>query len=261
MIHVICFYWQGDRWQQKDYQEPDGYENDQQAFMNRAGIVADDLPSQYVNNLYHGVKRFANQPFKFICFTNELMNTDPEIEVRSFNPPTRVGVLPRMWMYSKEAGLFGHQVLCLDLDIVIVGSLAPLMDYKGLFCARSKFRRGEEFKLDGDIMSFRAGSESEALLWTPFIEDVALAEKETGGRERYWYRMMVQDIADRWEKIAPGKVLSYKWHVQKFRKREEPTRSKRTPRQLPLKNASIVSFHGKPRPHEAKDNWIKDYWK
>jgi len=243
---VVCFYWQGDRWQQKGFAEEEDHLNKQQSHLHQMGQISNDLPAKYINNLYRGVKRFADRDFKFICFTNELMDVDPDIELRSFQMVTSEGVLPRLHMFSQEAGLFGHQVLCLDIDILIVGSLSRLMDYEGLFCTRSKFKPGETYKLDGDIMSFKAGLVTERLFWTPFVKDIDAAVKLTQGRERYWMRHVANDFADRWDKIAPGDVLSYKWHA--CRKPNPP------------KGASIISCHGIPRPHQIKDKWVKEYW-
>lgn len=246
-MYVICFYWQGDRWQEEGYKPPEGHINLQQVHMNRTGVIDSNLPARYVNNLYWGVKRFASKDFKFICFTNEAMDVDPNIELRSFPLITKSGVLPRLYMFSQDAGLFGDQVLCLDLDVVIVGSLKKLMDYNGLFCARSKFRPGEGHKLDGDVMGFRAGNVTEGIFWQPFVSDVKRAVHETKGRERYWMRDTIGEMADRWEHHAPGNVISYKWHVRQDRKVPE--------------GASVISCHGIPRPHEIKDKWIKEYWK
>jgi len=219
-MYVICFYWQGDRWQQDGfaYDNPN-YVNRQQPFLNKVGAVPDDLPAKYVNNLYKGVKRFATREFKFVCFSNQKLNVLSEVEIRPFKKVTQMGVLPRLYMFSEAAGLFGHQVLCLDIDILIVGSLRAIMNYKGLFCARSKFKFGEGHKLDGDIMSFQAGKETEKMFWNPYIQNVKAVEKMTEGRERYWYRHIANDTADRWEQIVPGQVVSYKRHVRKQRKR------------------------------------------
>ena len=165
---------------------------------------------------------------------------------------TKHGVLPRLYMFSQEAGLFGHQVLCLDIDVVITGSLKNIMSYKGLFCARSKFKQGLEYKLDGDIMSFRAGKETERIFWEPFIKNVDAAVKLTQGRERYWYRHVADDIADRWDRLFPGQIVSWK-------------RSVRSGKLRPVMR--IVSCHGSPRPHEIVDRsglryrWIKPFWK
>lgn len=244
-MQVICFYWEGDRWQSK----LNGAVLDPQykRMLDRAGVVSKELASAYVNNLFEGVSLFMDREFDFICFTNESLKLDPSIQVREFPFLTKRGVLPRLYMFSKESGLWGHQVLCLDIDVVVVGDMNRLTNYNGLFCARSKFKYGEEHKLDGDIMSFKAGPEATQLFWEPFITDIDRAVAVTQGRERYWMRMCANDIADRWDQIAPGAVVSYKRHM-------------RGVRHIPPK-VSIVSFHGYPRPHQATDSWVQKYWK
>jgi hypothetical protein len=246
-IYVICFYWEGDRWRTtNDFTQPTDLSY--QKYLRRAGETDKTLVAQYVNNLYKGVERFATQDFDFVCFTNENLKVDRNVEIRRFPLHTGIGVLPRVYMFSQEANLLNRQVLCLDLDVLIVGSLHPLMDYEGMFCARSKFQPGQEHKLDGDVMSFRAGQETEERFWKPFIKDVSAAEKLTQGRERYWMRHVAEDVADRWDKVAPGAVLSYKQHVKRLRLKQPPERT------------SIISFHGHPRIHQAQDQWIKQYW-
>lgn len=245
-MYVICFYWEGDRWQSRldleKVSDPSYAGN-----LRRVGEISLDLASKYVNNLYEGVKRFATRSFEFICFTNEALDVKEGVELRGFPLHTQAGVLPRVYMFSEEAGLGNRQVLCLDLDVVIVGDMTALMNYEGRFCARSKFKPGEEWKLDGDIMSFRAGKETSDLFWKPFVEDVDAAVKMTQGRERYWVRHVANDFADRWDIEAPGTVFSYKRHISKMNK-------------LPEK-AAIVSCHGYPRPHQVPRGWIKEFWK
>ena len=246
-IQVICFYWEGDRWQ-SDVDHHASFDPVYARHLKRAGNSDRALVSRYVNNLFAGVARFADLPFDFICFTNEDLDLGPGIEQRPFPMVTSRGVLPRLYMFSEQSGLFGHQVLCLDLDVVVVGGLGSLMSYSGLFCARSKFKLGEEHKLDGDIMSFRAGPEAEARFWLPFTNDVKGSELLTQGRERYWMRHVAGDIADRWDVQAPGAVLSFKRH--------NVARMNRIP-----ERAAIVSCHGFPRPHQVTANIMKEYWK
>lgn len=250
-MYVVCFYWQGDRWQHKNYVEKDpAYVNQQEHFIEKAGKVDIQLAARYVNNLFKGVQKYADREFKFVCFTNEsLPHLHHKIEVRSFEMVSRMGVLPRLYMFSKEAGLFGYQVLCLDLDVIIVGSLEGLMSYDGPFCTRSKFKRGEEHKLDGDIMSFKAEPATEEIFWKPFIRDVEAAEELTKGRERYWIRHVAGDFAERWDHVAPGSVISWKRHVSHTNRRPIP------------EGTAIVSCHGTPRPHQIKNHWINQYWK
>lgn len=242
-MFVICFYWEGDRWNSnpKDLGDPS-----YRAHMKRAGASDLSLASQYVNNLFEGVKTHTTVPFDFVCFTNEDLTLHKHIDKRPFPLHTDVGVLPRVYMFSPEAGLENRQVLCLDLDVIIVGDMDPIMKYRGRFCARSKFKPGETHKLDGDVMSFRAGQETSMLFFDPFIANVEKAVAMTQGRERYWVRHVADRFAERWENVAPGSVLSYKRHL-------------RGRKSLP-KGAAIVSCHGTPRPHQINEPWIKRYW-
>ena len=243
-MYVVCFYWVGDRW--TNIQGPSElYGN----LINRVGTVDPALASRYINNLHDGVSRFADRPYKFVCFTNETnLMLNNGIEVRNLPFLTKKGVLPRMYMFSKESGLFGHQVLSLDLDIVIVNNLRPLMDYSGMFCTRTKFKPGEGNKLDGDIISFKACEENEERFWNPFKTNIQMVESISNGRERYWIRYVASDIADTWSQVAPNKVQSYKWGFR-FKRLDS------------LKEACIISCHGAPRPHQIKEHWIKEYWK
>ena len=246
-MHVICFYWQGDRWQQDNFKQSSSHVNKQQSHIGRVGKVSDDLPARYINNLYWGVKRNTVLKFDFICFTNENLQLDPAISVRRFKMPTMQGVLPRLYMFSKAAGLFGEQVLCLDIDILITGSMNRLMAYDGLFCARSNF--GKDRKPDGDIMSFTAGKKTEDIFWNPFIKDIEKAEQITDGRERKWIWHVMQkhpEVANLFDDYAPNQIASYKMNIRRIN--------------CVPKNVSIVSCHGSPRPHQLKEPWLKKYW-
>jgi hypothetical protein len=232
MMYVICFYWKGERWQESDY-----------PLRKKAQEVTTELVSKYVNNLYHGVKRFANQPFKFICFSNETMLDIPNnIEIRHFPIYSQKGVLPRLYMFSKEAGLFGHQVLCLDLDLVITGKLDTLMNYRGRFCTRASFQ--DSSKVDGDIMSFQANRMNEIMFWDSFLKDIERVEEYTQGQERKWMQLIAGDWGDRW--ITPGEIVSYRRHARDWEEVPE--------------GVSIVSFHGHPRPHQVSKKWVREYW-
>ena len=239
MINIICFYWQGERWQKKD-KLTGGFKS----HLKKVGKVSNSLASKYVNNLYYGVNKFTTNNFKFICFTNSNLDLDKNIEIRNFPLLTSKGVLPRLYMFSREAGLFGNQIFCLDIDIIITGSLKPFINYSGTFCSRNDFKKNGQ--LDGDIMSFYAGKETENIFWKPFIKNVKEAEQMTSGRESLWIRHVANDLADRWGNIAPGKIASYKRDIKKWGYIPEKT--------------SIISFHGYPRPHQVNEKWINKYW-
>lgn len=249
MMYVICFYWQGDRWQEQDHHDPVGYKNVFDSHLKKTGKIDRQLASKYVNVLYKEVRDFASEEFKFVCFTNEnLTNLDENIEIRPFEMVTRSGHLPRMYMFSREAGLFGHQVLSLDLDIVIVGSLKDIMGYRGLLCVRSN----KYGNLDGDIISFKAGEKTERIFWKPFIEDVNKAKRVSMGRDHYWMRHVIGDtLWDDWKHVAPGQIIDYKRQV----------RGKENQQKI-LKDVSIISCNGAFRPHQINEKWINTnkYW-
>lgn len=244
MIYVICFYWQGDRWQENRKPVEDlNYE----MHLRRVGRVDKQLASKYINNLYLGIRKWCGIPFKFVCFTNESVDVLKDVEIRKFPLVSKKGVMPRLFMFSEESGLFGHQVLCLDIDVIVTGSLKDIAGYEGLYCTRTSFRRGQTHLLDGDIQSFKASPGLEKIFWTPFIKDVSKAEELTQGRERYWVRHVASDIADTWDKVAPGQVVSYKRHIRNTGNIS--------------KNVRIVSCHGHPRPHQINEEWTKIHWK
>jgi len=243
---IICFYWQGDRWRPKNYNDG-GKVNYLAQHAESVGTVSNGLAGKYVNNLFHGCKRFTKTPFDFICFTNETLKLDKNIEIRGFNPPSFHGVLPRLAMFSEASGLFGRQVLCLDVDIVITGSLDDLLSYSGDFCGRAKFKPGCEHLIDGDIMGFKAGPKNETRFFKRFVDNLDWAEELAKGRERYWIREVTSgmEYVDKWQDMFPGQIFSFKRHVRD--------------RDLP-EDARIVSFHGKPRPHQSKHPVVTQFW-
>lgn len=247
MNNIVCFYWKGDRWQ--DSTAVPTADKSFRNHLRRSGPVSDELASKYVNNLYQGIKKYTTIPFNFICFTNENLILNAGIEKRPFKLVTSKGVLPRMYMFSKEAGLHGSQVLSLDIDLIITGSLDNLLEYDGLFCTRKSWTRGEETLIDGDIISFKAGPMNENLFWGPLVQDIEKVEQISGGgRERFWVRHVMQTReVDTWDQICPGQVCSYKHHV--------------LPQKKVPSSVRIISCHGHPRPHQIEDKWRLKYWK
>jgi hypothetical protein len=219
-LNVVCFLWHGDRWK------------------------AGDMGAEYVNRLFGAVRRHLSLSHRFICFTNSTEGIDPRIEILELNAPSWMGCLPKISMFNPALGLTG-QVLALDIDLIIVGSLDDIGSYRGDLCVRSKFKPGEEWKADGDIIGFRVGSQRQHEIWEPFVKDPKMVERITGGRERYWYRYVTKHKVDRWQDLYPGQIVSYKRHVRGKGLSPE---------------ARIVSCHGRPRPHEIDEPWTRKCW-
>ena len=94
----------------------------------------------YANRLYAMVRRHLTGDLRFICFTDDREGLRPEVEAHDLPPielPDRVRWLPwrkiSLWQ-SPLIDLEG-EVLFLDLDIVITGSLDDFFTYEpGAFC-------------------------------------------------------------------------------------------------------------------------------
>lgn len=203
---------------------------------------------EYAFRLHRGVTRHLSIPHEFICFAD-----DPErlkgapFEVRPLKATSWMGCLPKLYVYSKEAGLSGR-VLLLDLDNVITGSLDDIAAYSGPMCVRAWFRgwdQGMRDKekhpelIDGDMIAFDASQCRH--LWDEF--DPESAECETGGRERWYLRNRV--TPDLWQEIVPGQIVSWKNHMRNG---------------VVPEDARIVSMHGDPRPHKLNQDWIRGHW-
>lgn len=250
-IYIVCFYWEGDRWRENKknfFPEEVTPDLSYQRHLRRVGPASIELVNLYINNLYKGFKKWATDPFEFICFCNDdndKLDVLSDIDVRPFPMISKLGVLPRLWVFSEEAGLFGHQVLCLDIDVIITGNLHDILSYDGLFAVRPRWQRREAHLPDGDIISFRAGKETEDIFWSPFIKDIKAAEEQVEGRERHWITERIGDRWTSWDQVAPGQVVSYKHHIL---------------RREGIGNARIVSCHGFPRPHQITEEWRKENW-
>lgn len=218
-LNIVCFLWHGDRWSEDD----DGHE--------------------YVNRLYRSVQRNLTIPHNFICLTNMPDGLEDGIIIRPLHAPSWKGCLPKVCMFDPLLGLRG-QVLSLDIDVVITGSLDELAGYRGNFAVRSSF--ADPRLLDGDIVGFKVGYRTNAV-WNPLKLDPKKVEHITGGRERYWYRHVFGNDMDKWQELYPGQLLSYKRHIRRTGVLPE--------------DARIVSCHGRPRPHEIDEEWAINNWR
>lgn len=202
---------------------------------------------EYVVRLRNAVERNLTIPHRFICFADRPERVPDGIEARELRPPHALrgkGCLPKLFAYSPDAGLEGPTLL-LDLDNVIVGSLDDIAAYQGRFCARARLPEFDQGKsvLDGDMIMFRP--DAALHLWSRISDDPGRIAEDAGGRERFFLADHMPD-GDVWQAVCPGQVVSYKHHVRRDGLHQD---------------ARIVSFHGRPRPHEVDLGWIGEHWR
>lgn len=205
----------------------------------------------YVNRLYHGVKNNLSIPHRFICFADKYSDKlNPHIEVLPLAVPNWRWNLKKMILYKPNNGLTGR-VLALDLDILITGSLDDIVMRDDWFITcRGAFAKKGEYKVGGSVIGFDAGNfVLQSRLWQPLLNGTRKKiESITQGSERKYFSMMLGDIVF-WQDKLPGQILSYKVDIKRKGLNKKP------------KDARIIRFHGRPRPHEVKNEpIIKEYW-
>ena len=90
---------------------------------------------EYANTLYSMVKRNTSRPLRFVCFTEDAAGLDPGIEALPL-PPIRLPA-SHQWKAWRKISLFQRElvglsgdVLFLDLDVVVTGSIDAFFDFK-----------------------------------------------------------------------------------------------------------------------------------
>lgn len=205
----------------------------------RAGSAFDPA---YVNVLFDSVRRNLAEGFegRFVCFTDQPEALDKGIVLQPLPAD-----LPGWW--SKLAlfkpGLFpdGDRVLFFDLDTVITGRLDELASYDGPSAILRDFYRPGG--LQSAVMAWRA-NENRSAIWE-WYESLGCPTDNPGGDQA----LIEQFCAERGispvilQDQFPGTFASFK--------------------QIngPPEKASVVVFHGRPRPHEVMTGWVPEVWK
>ena len=121
----------------------------------------------------------------------------------------------------------GDRILYFDLDTLVTGNIDDLAAYNGEFMALSDWYHPEV--LNSSIMLFESGTANN--IYDKWVE---LGKPKLMGGDQQWIYMM-KPAAKRIQIEIPNKVVSYKAHCRNG---------------VP-DTASVVCFHGRPRPHEV----------
>ena len=241
---------------------------------------------EYVNILYRHVAARTRTPFRFICLTEDGRGLRPEVEVRPL-PALSLpgGAEPRQQGRWRKLSLFlpgvvddFDLVMYLDLDLVILGSLDPFFERArggGLHIIR-EWNPALWEMLPVALRPVR-GANSSVMCWNPREQhEIALSyQADPEG----CYRDCWNEQEHVWKKARGLQFWPENWCVSfkracvwyypfnlVFKKVPKPD------------HASIVVFHGRPRPVDlVRDDqsrwgarrkfgygpvpWMKDYWR
>jgi len=195
--------------------------------------------AEYVNTLFDMVSRNSQAMARFVCFTDDPQGLDARIEAQPLPEPGLTGWWNKLALFKR--GVFGpsERVWFFDLDTLITGPLDNLFTYDGPFTLLRDFYRGgmSQYALQSSVMTW-TGDEC-AEIWETW--DARGRPTSCKGDqewiEEFGARPVLQDL-------FPGAFLSYKL----------------TEGAHPF-GASVLVFHGDPRPHEVTDGWVPQVWK
>lgn len=133
-----------------------------------------------------------------------------------------------------------ERIVFLDLDTVIVGNCDFLFEYQGPFAILRDFYRPNGY--GSAVMSIEAGY-GKHVVESFEANSKSIMEKFHG--DQNWIEQQVSD-AVLWQDIYPGKIKSFKADNL----------------ESGPKGASIVCFHGIPRPYDvAHLPWMIEHWR
>ena len=213
--------------------------------------------SEYVNRLYSMATRNTSRPLRIVCFTDDPTGIRSEVEVRmmpEFDLPERMRAHPfrRMFIFQKEVEGLSGNVLHLDLDLLVTGSIDAFFDYKPeleFVVCENWTQPGQGI---GNMSVFRYKVGALTKIWDRFRPD-PMAMMDLYRNSQTFVCRTLGNV----EFFPPAWCLSFKhslippWPLNFFK----------TP-SLPA-DAKIVAFTGKPDIDEAtRGEWpVNGVWK
>jgi hypothetical protein len=224
-------------------------------------------PADYANRLHRMVGRHLDVAHEFLCLTDDARGLDEGIRAAPLAQPDLGGTWNKLRFF--DPGLFppGCPVLYLDLDVVITGPLAPLLEVPAgtSFVGQPDWNRPWFPQFNGSVIFFRAGVHDGIL--ADFLAETSAGklvrrnewDATTRGHDKavYWRGWRRFGSDQEWiswhlrrragrpaAKFPRGRIVSYKTHAR---------------RGVPP-GAAIVVFHGSPKPHEVDHAYVRENW-
>ena len=242
-------------------------------------------PAHYVNVLFSSVQRHYPGEVVFHCVTDDGEGLAPQINVHPIPEGSRVGNGPKIYTFSADfLGLTERDhVVSLDLDIVVVGSLAFLDEGLQRDFVIAKHRAPRSISRGhGAVYRVRVGSQS--FVWDRFIADPEAAAAMCPGRtnvnafsEQKWLEVCY--AGKPLDHFPPEKVISFRRDCSAlsplFRLGDSAARLGLTTAwfgeaKLPGIGEAVVSFSGLTNPHDVMEHhhlhlrrapFVKTHWR
>ena len=199
--------------------------------------------TEYVNVLFDMIRRNLEPGTvgRFVVFTDDdpaIAGYAEGIEIRPL-PANLTGWWNKIYLFSPALFRDGERIIYFDLDTLITGPLEPLVKFDGAFAILRDVYRPQG--LQSSVMSWRAGEQTG--IWHSFAK-AGFPQTDPGGDQAWIEAHHLPAWTVRLQDVLPDFFVSYKVSGGV----------------LPDK-ASVVVFHGHPRPHEVTQGWVPRVWR
>ncbi len=203
------------------------------------------LGKEYTNILADSVRRNLADTIEgtFTVFTDDPDGYDDGIEVKPLPHAGLSGWWNKLALFKPNVFDGGDRVVFIDLSTLITGRLDDIIAYDGEFAILRDFYRGGD-GLQSAFMSWRAGSRYTSEFWKTWLLG---GMTEIAGGDQAWIELCClpdDRKPDIWQDMHHDLFVSYKVSNGVLPQR-----------------ASVVKFHGEPKPHQILDGWVPRVWK
>lgn len=205
----------------------------------------DTYTHKYVNTLAENIRDNLGMKVNLAVLTNDSTGFNSNLidEVIPFKHQYR-GWWSKIELFRPD--IFTGRVFYMDLDTVVVNNIDELVKYKTTFAGiRDLYHHNF---LQTGVMSWDAAHNHQ--VYEDFVPRAASVMSTHIEGDAKWIRENVYNY-DYLPDQFPGSIVSYKAHCL----------NKNTGKVTIPKDASIICFHGKPRPHTITNPVITQHWK
>ena len=221
---------------------------------------------EYVNNLYHMVKRNITIPFRFICMTETADGIEDGVEIKPLpdfkEPPAEYLRFCQAWrkiaLFDQEVYDLRGKILFFDLDLLVIDNIDCFFSFSDKLAIQENWSQKNRLIGQSSVFCFEIGKHTHLLEKYRQHQDDVLKNNRT--EQVYITRELGKENFDF---FPEDWCKSFKFHCMPGGILNSFMPSTKIP-----KKAKVIVFHGNPNPPDAIAGvwgapvpWYKKFYK
>lgn len=227
-------------------------------------IHSDVYDWKYVDVLYSMVQRQLGRPFRFHVYTEADRPVPAHMIKHELTPWKGISGYRKSWWYKLQLFNPAHvssDLLYLDLDLVLTRSISWIADYDtDYFWSVRDFRYlqgNRTASVNSSVMWFNVSKFSHVWQQVQTLDMQQLSRRYHGDQD--YINATVDKKLQRF--FPETHVQSYRWECLDGGYNFQTRKYQRPGTGIAVGDAaSVIAFHGQPKPHEVKDPVVQQYW-